>query len=78
MRELPRLPTGVLAVRAGHGANCSSVGSLVDVLFLTSVASGALLVAVAAALGPRGESGDADLGPDSRAADQEVPPARAE
>lgn len=75
MNELPRLPAGVLAVRAGHGANCSSVGSLVDVLFLTSVASGALLVAVAAALGERGT---ADAERDSERADVEVPPARSE
>lgn len=78
MNELPRLPAGVLAVRAGHGANCSSVGSLVDVLFLTSVASGALLVAVAAALGERGERGTVDAERDSERADVEVPPARSE
>lgn len=46
-------PEGVLAVRAGHGANCSSVGSVVDLLFAASVGGGALLVAIAAAFEER-------------------------
>lgn len=37
-------------VREGHGANCSSLGSVIDTLFLSAVAGGALLAAVAAAL----------------------------
>lgn len=37
-------------VREGHGANCSSLGSVVDTLFLSAVAGGAVLAAVAAAL----------------------------
>jgi hypothetical protein len=40
----------ILAVRRGPGANCSSIGSALDLLFLSSVAAGAVLVAVAAAL----------------------------
>lgn len=40
----------VLVVRQGHGANCSSVGSVVDTLFLGAVASGVVLAIVAAAL----------------------------
>ncbi len=40
----------VRAVREGHGANCSSIGSVVDTLFVMGVAGGALLAAVAAAL----------------------------
>lgn len=40
----------VLAVRALPGANCSSVGSVIDLLFVAGVAGGALLVAVTAAL----------------------------
>ena len=44
------LPPGVLRVRVGSGANCSSVGSAIDVLFYTSVIAGALAVALAAAL----------------------------
>ncbi len=41
----------IVRVREGHGANCSSVGSVVDMLFVSAVAGGAVLAAVAAALG---------------------------
>jgi hypothetical protein len=37
-------------VRAGHGANCSSIGSVVDTLFATAVVGAAVFAAVAAAL----------------------------
>lgn len=47
------LPDGVLAVRLGPGANCSSAGSAMDVLFYGSVVVGALAVALAAALTPK-------------------------
>ena len=40
----------VLRVREGHGANCSSIGSVVDMLFATAVVGGALFAAVAAAM----------------------------
>jgi len=40
----------VLRVREGHGANCSSVGSVVDTLFLGAVAGGVVLAAIAAAM----------------------------
>jgi hypothetical protein len=40
----------IVRVREGHGANCSSVGSVVDMLFVSAVAGGAVLAAVAAAL----------------------------
>ncbi len=40
----------VRVVREGHGANCSSIGSVIDTLFVAQVAAGALLAAVAAAL----------------------------
>ena len=43
-------PRSITRVREGHGANCSSVGSVVDTLFLSAVAGGAVLAAVAAAL----------------------------
>lgn len=58
------LPEGVLAVRLGPGANCSSAGSAIDVLFYGSVIVGAIAVALAAAFPPRapkdgdGEEGD--------------------
>ncbi len=46
----PPLPEGVLAVRIGPGANCSSAGSAIDILFYGSVIASALAVALAAAL----------------------------
>ena len=49
----PTLPEGVLRVRLGPGANCSSAGSAIDVLFYGSVIVGALAVALAAAFPPR-------------------------
>lgn len=63
----PSLPEGVLAVRVGPGANCSSAGSAIDVLFYGSVIVGALAVALAAALPPRErrEDRDEDDGPRS-------------
>ncbi|MCC6552816.1 MAG: hypothetical protein IT372_07310 [Polyangiaceae bacterium] len=50
--RLPTLPPGVLRARLGPGANCSSAGSAIDVLFYGSVLAGALAVALAAALPP--------------------------
>ena len=64
----PELPEGVLAVRVGPGANCSSAGSAIDVLFYGSVIVGAIAVALAAALPPRERRDDDDEdGPDGRA-----------
>jgi hypothetical protein len=40
----------VRVVRAGHGANCSSIGSVIDTLFLTALSGGAVFAAIAAAL----------------------------
>jgi hypothetical protein len=40
----------VRAVRLGHGANCSSVGSVIDTLFLGATVGGAILAAVCAAM----------------------------
>lgn len=40
----------VLAVRTGHGANCSSIGSVIDTLFATAVVGSAVFAAVLAAL----------------------------
>ncbi len=47
------LPEGVLAVRVGPGANCSSAGSAIDILFYGSALVGAIAVALAAAFPPR-------------------------
>lgn len=54
------LPEGVLAVRMGPGANCSSAGSAIDVLFYGSVIVGAIAVALAAAFPPRERRDDDD------------------
>jgi hypothetical protein len=48
-REQLRLES-VRAVRLGHGANCSSIGSVVDTLFVSAVVGGAVLAAVMAAM----------------------------
>ena len=40
----------VRAVRLGHGANCSSVGSVIDTLFLGAAFGGAIVAAVLAAM----------------------------
>jgi hypothetical protein len=42
------LPPGVLVVRSGHGANCSSIGSVVDLLFGVGVVGGVLVVGLTA------------------------------
>ena len=62
MSRAAELPPGVLTFRVGPGANCSSSGSAVDVLFYASVVAGAVAVALAAALPPRKEA-DADPEP---------------
>ncbi len=41
----------IRALRLGHGANCSSIGSVVDTLFVTALLGGALFAAVVGALG---------------------------
>lgn len=43
---------GVLVVRRGPGANCSSIGSAVEMLFLSATVGAAVLAAIAAALDP--------------------------
>jgi hypothetical protein len=43
-------PEHVRAVRLGHGANCSSVGSVVDTLFLGAAIGGAIFAAICAAM----------------------------
>jgi len=40
----------VRIVRTGHGANCSSIGSVVDTLFATAAVGAAVFAAVVAAL----------------------------
>jgi hypothetical protein len=43
-------PEHVRALRLGHGANCSSVGSVIDTLFLGAAVGGAIFAAVCAAM----------------------------
>jgi hypothetical protein len=45
-----RIEAGVLSVREGHGANCSSVGSVIDTIFASAVVGGAVFAAVVASL----------------------------
>jgi hypothetical protein len=40
----------VRGVRVGHGANCSSIGSVIDTLFATATVGAAVFAAVVAAL----------------------------
>lgn len=40
----------VRAIRQGHGANCSSIGSVVDTLFASAVVGGAVFAAIVAAM----------------------------
>ena len=55
----------VQVVREGHGANCSSIGSVIDTLFVAQVAAGAIFVAVAAALAKSEAETDSETGADS-------------
>jgi hypothetical protein len=50
-REVDELgERNVRVVRTGHGANCSSIGSVIDTLFATAVVGSAVFAAVLAAL----------------------------
>lgn len=66
----------ILVVRRGPGANCSSIGSALDVLFLSAVAAGAVLAGVAAAFGeelkPRAAPRSAGGGGEKSAAEAEA------
>jgi hypothetical protein len=46
----------VLAIHPGHSANCSSIGSVVDVLFVSGVVGTALLAALGVLLGARDDA----------------------
>jgi hypothetical protein len=43
-------PEHIRAVRLGHGANCSSVGSVIDTLFVGAAIGGAIFAAICAAM----------------------------
>jgi hypothetical protein len=44
------LASHIVALRVGHGANCSSIGSVIDSLFASAVIFGAVFAAVCAAM----------------------------
>lgn len=48
--QAERLAEHIECVRVGHGANCSSIGSVIDTLFATAVVGAAVFAAVVAAL----------------------------
>lgn len=72
MSDTPETPLDVsahiLAVRRGPGANCSSIGSAVEMLFLSAAAGVAIVTAVSAALAPSYDD-------DAPAPDETPPPA---
>jgi hypothetical protein len=51
---------GILAVHFGRSANCSSIGSVVDFLFLSSVAGAAAISAVSVLLSRNAEGDGAE------------------
>lgn len=55
MKREPREPDDerVLCVHFGRSANCSSIGSVIDVLFVSGVAGTAVLASLAVLLGGR-------------------------
>jgi hypothetical protein len=62
----------VRAVRVGNGANCSSIGSVIDTLFATAAIGGAIFAAVAAALAAepvRVVGGGEEEGPEAKGPD---------
>lgn len=48
----------ILVVRRGPGANCSSVGSALDLLFLSAAAAGVVMAGIAAAFGGNTQEGE--------------------
>jgi hypothetical protein len=66
----------ILSVHLGHGANCSSVGSVVDVLFASAVAGSAVLASMAILLERRAEARKGEGNRDSR--ENEAPATKAD
>ncbi len=58
----------VLSVHFGRSANCSSIGSIVDFLFLSTVAASAVVAATAVLLRDRA---DGEEGPEAREAEND-------
>ena len=57
-------PSSLRVVRLGHGANCSSIGSVVDTLFASAAVGAAVFAAVVAALKTERASLTASAGDD--------------
>ncbi|MFO0649902.1 MAG: hypothetical protein U0326_27025 [Polyangiales bacterium] len=79
MSETPDAPLDVsehiLAVRRGPGANCSSIGSAVEMLFLSAAAGVAIVAAVSAALKPSYDDDTPEATQsDAPASDAKTPP----
>lgn len=71
----PISPDDILVIRRGPGANCSSIGSVLDVLFLSAVAGGVILVGVAALLGEQAATPqEPEAGPASGSGEDEHAP----
>lgn len=71
-------PSDILVVHTGPGANCSSIGSALDMLFVSAAAAGALLVALAAAFGkspPRPGDRNKTSNPQGKPSESPTPPA---
>ena len=49
-QRVRRIEKSMRTVRIGHGANCSSVGSVIDTLFASAIVGGAIFAAIAAAM----------------------------
>lgn len=71
--DAAELPEGVLVARVGAGANCSSAGSAIDILFYTSVIAGAIAVALSAAFPPRPPADEGGAKRDGSGGDGEGP-----
>lgn len=81
MSETPNAPLDVsehiIAVRRGPGANCSSIGSAVEMLFLSAAAGVAIVAAVSAALKPSYDDDAPGETPNDAPATQETAPSDA-
>lgn len=65
----------VLSVHFGRSANCSSIGSVIDVLFVSGVVGTALLASIAVLLGARDVEASAHDTPDAKRGDEPTRPA---
>ena len=70
VKKEPR-PENVRVIRQGHGANCSSIGSVVDTLFVSALVGGAVLAAVLAAMKNEAKVADTPRPPDPKPSDGE-------